>query len=282
MNRTIPHVSVIIPYYNRQHLLGRAVLSVLSQTFTDFELVLVDDGSTDGPNPESLLVDSPVDYRIIRLDTRHGVSAARNAGVRQSRGNRIAFLDSDDEWHPDKLKNQLVWWEYHSEYRICQTREIWVRHGVRVNPPRTHRKKNGWIFRESLERCMITPSSVMMERSLYNEMGGFKESLPACEDYDLWLRITSRYPVGLVEEYLLTRYGGHADQLSLSVPMLDRFRIRALLDLLRAEITNERYRRLAVLNLARRAGIVAGGYKKRNKIAEYEHYDQIAQEFRDA
>lgn len=281
MTQTTPSVSVIIPFFNRKAFLGRAVSSVLKQTFQDFELILVDDGSTDTPNPEALIAEAPMACRIVRLNAVHGVSAARNIGVRESRGRRIAFLDSDDEWDPEKLNRQLAWWAKHSEFRICQTREIWIRNGVRVNPPRTHRKKGGWIFPESLARCMITPSSVMMERSLYDEMGGFNESLPACEDYDLWLKITSRYPIGLVEEYLLTRYGGHADQLSSSVPMLDRFRIRALLDLLRRGIADERYRRLAARNLATRAGFVAGGYKKRNKMAEYEHYDKIAQGFRD-
>ncbi len=275
-----PGVSVIIPFFNRENFLARAVSSVLKQTFRDFELILVDDGSTDNPNPEALIANASVTCKIIRLKANQGVSAARNAGVLESEGKLIAFLDSDDKWDVDKLSHQLAWWEMHSEYRICQTREIWVRRGVRVNPPGTHLKKGGWIFPESLERCMITPSSVMMERSLFDEMDGFNESLPACEDYDLWLRISSRYPVGLVEEYLLTRYGGHADQLSSSVPMLDRFRIRALLDLLQAGITNEKYQKLAAQTLALRAGIVAGGYKKRNKLAEYEQYEEIAGRFR--
>ena len=139
--------------------------------------------------------------RYFRQD-RSGVSAARNLGVRQSRGRLIAFLDSDDLWQPDKLKIQVRFMENSPEVQICQTDEVWIRHGVRVNPRIKHRKPSGDIFERSLDLCLVSPSAVMMTRELFDRSGGFDESLPVCEDYDLWLRIARDYPVPLIEQPL--------------------------------------------------------------------------------
>ena len=274
----MPFISVILPTYNRNVLLDRAIESVLSQTFTDYELIVVDDGSTDGTERLVRLSSSKVLYT--RLDENGGVSRARNRGVRSSLGTWIAFLDSDDQWHRDKLREQVSWIHQNPSFKIVQSKEIWIRNGKKVNPPATHIKFQGDLFRASLERCMITPSSVMLTRELFEESGGFNESLPACEDYDLWLRITCRYPVGLVDKFHLQRFGGHGDQLSSTVMGLDRYRIRALLGLLMSGILDEQQRVLAQKNLIYRAQIVAQGYLKRGNRELYERFNAIAEQYR--
>lgn len=276
-----PFASVIIPTFNRKQLCKRAVASVLNQTYSNFELTVVDDSSTDGTSAEYLF-DNNRDARCtyVRNTINVGVSRSRNLGVSLSRAEWIAFLDSDDEWHPEKLEKQLAWIQKNPEYTIVQTREIWIRKGVRVNPPKTHEKIAGYIFRESLDRCMITPSSVMMKKRLFIEAGRFNESIPACEDYGLWLRITLNNPIGLVDELLLTRYGGREDQLSFCVGVLDKFRIRTLLDLLNHETLNSEQKSLVCKTLVKKAEIVANGLLKRNKVDEYERFRGIADQYR--
>lgn len=276
-----PFISVIVPTFNRKHLCKRAVSSVLNQTYQDFELIVVDDGSTDGTTPEFLFGDkSSSQCTYIALPYNTGVSHARNHGVMHARGIWIAFLDSDDVWHPRKLETQTAWTASYPEYAIVQTREVWIRKGVRVNPPQTHEKVQGYIFKECLERCMITPSSVIMKKDLFLTAGKFNESIPACEDYDLWLRIILRHPVGLVDEHLLTRYGGRKDQLSASVGSLDRFRVRSLMQLLEHEHPSLAQKQLIYTTLVKKASIVANGAKKRNKVDLYERFRTIADHYR--
>jgi glycosyltransferase involved in cell wall biosynthesis len=267
-------ISIIIPTFNRKELIQRAVKSVLLQTFGNFELIIVDDASTDGTVKEQFDTDSRISY--IPLPIQSGVAKARNLGVEKSKGHFIAFLDSDDEWLPKKLDCQIGWLKQNPAMQIVQTKEIWVRNGVRVNPPQTHEKFEGDLFETSLERCMITPSSVLLTRTLFDETGGFNESLPACEDYDLWLRICCRYPVGLIDEHLLIRYGGHSDQLSSSTPILDRFRIRSLLDIQNNGNLNTQQLKMVLQIIAKKAAIIANGYLKRGNQELYERYIRIA------
>ena len=273
-------VSVIIPTYNRARLLERAVNSVLQQTFKDFELIVVDDASEDNTSQSKFLKDHAGNLLYYCLPSHRGVSAARNFGLQKSRGEWIAFLDSDDEWFPEKLQKHLAWHSAHPGYRISQTQEIWVRKGVRVNPPKTHKKILGVQFKENLKRCMITPSSVMIEKKLLDETGGFNEDFPGCEDYDLWLRITGRYPVGLVDEFLLTRYGGHADQLSSTIPVLDRFRIQSMESILQDKALSDEQRGLVRDELFKKAMIVAHGNLKRGNEKGHEQYKNIARRYR--
>ena len=275
-----PLVSVVIPTYNRKEFCARAVRSVRDQTYTRWELIVVDDGSVDGTDAETLFSGNTGNTRYLRNDMNYGVSQARNRGVSSAQGEWIAFLDSDDVWQKKKLEKQVAWINVHPEHKIVQTREIWIRNGVRVNPPKTHEKIADYIFRESLERCMITPSSVMIRRDFFERMGGFNESLPACEDYDLWLRITLNHPVGLVDDYLLTRFSGHEDQLSSTVEVLDKYRIRALLHVLYHEAPDKDQRRLLIKTLIKKAEIIAAGLKKRERTNEYERYKNIADKYK--
>jgi len=274
----MPQVSVIIPVYNRRILLERAIQSVLNQSFTDFELIIVDDCSEEDLSSIDILSnDKRINY--LQLNYRSGVSCARNTGVKKSTGRWVAFLDSDDEWHSEKLRLQSRWLSENQYFEIVQSKEIWIRNGKRVNPPRTHEKTQGDIFEASLDRCMITPSSVMLSRRLFENSGGFNESLPACEDYDLWLRICCNNRIGLIDRNLLTRYGGHDDQLSGSIGVLDRFRIRSILQLIEhTDITQSQYN-LAVAVLVKKASIIAQGYHKRENRELYERYSAITRRF---
>jgi len=222
-------ISVIIPTHNRSVLVSRAIDSVLAQTEPPDEIIVVDDGSND--DTDVAIQSRFPDVRYLRQD-HLGVSAARNFGIRQAQGDWLAFLDSDDAWFPDKLALQQARIDAHPETRIVHGDEIWVRDGQRVNQMRKHRKHGGWIYARCLPLCVISPSCVMIHREVFDAVGLFDCSLPACEDYDLWLRICSRYPVEYIDRPLITKYGGHDDQLSRRHPAMDRFRIEALLKIL--------------------------------------------------
>jgi glycosyltransferase involved in cell wall biosynthesis len=268
----VPLVSVIIPTYNRADLVRQALASVKAQTFRDFEIVVVDDGGADGTY-EVLSAES--ELRLLRHPRCQGVAAARNTGVAAARGEWLAFLDSDDLWLPDKLARQMSWLEGQPELLICQTDETWVRRGVRVNKPAAHRKVAGQIFLPSLARCMISPSAVMLHRRLLQDHGAFDAALPAAEDYDLWLRLTWRYEVGLVDEPLVIKRGGHPDQLSRQWG-IDRFRIRALVKLLADPDLPGAYGRAARRTLAAKCAIYAQGCDKRGRQTEAAWYGNLS------
>ncbi len=260
----LPKISVIIPTYNRRQTLRRAVESVLNQTFRDFELIVVDDGSSDGTHEDWQSCPN-----VTYLKQSHGgVSKARNAGIVNSRSQFIAFLDSDDEWKPEKLARQLHFFETHPDSLISQTEEIWIRRGKRVNPMKKHKKYGGLIFKECLPLCIVSPSAVMMKRELFHEIGYFDETLPACEDYDMWLRVSAKYPIDLIEEPLVIKYGGHPDQLSRTVPFLDRYRIQALQKIMESGTLSEEQFGLAIEEFKRKCEIYGKGCLKRGKSEE--------------
>lgn len=255
-------VSVIIPTYNRSAFLKEAVESVLAQSAGADEVIVVDDGSTD-ETPRVLEAFGP-SVRSLRRENS-GVSAARNAGIEAARGEWLAFLDSDDLWRPRKLEKQLAYLSVRPDIRICQVEEIWIRNGKRLNPKKHHTKPTGFCFAALLERCLVSPSGVMIHREVLKDVGLFDETLPACEDYDLWLRIGCRYAIGLVEEPLAVKRGGHPDQLSASVPMLDRYRIQALEKLLRSGVLTTEQQSLALDALGRKCAVYAAGCAKRGR-----------------
>jgi glycosyltransferase involved in cell wall biosynthesis len=262
-------VSVVIPTFNRARSVLRAVRSVLAQTRPAVEVIVVDDGSTDGTGDLVREQISGVEY--LRQENR-GVSAARNRGIEAATGEWVALLDSDDEWLPEKLERQMAMLEQEPEYRVCHTDEIWVRHGRRVNPREKHAKHGGWIFRHCLPLCAISPSSVLIHRSVFDEVGLFDESLPACEDYDLWLRVCSRWPVLFLAERLVVKHGGHGDQLSRRTRGLDRYRILALEKLLESGVLGAGDQRAALETLVEKIDIYAAGARKRGRIDEAGEY----------
>ena len=207
----MPQVSVIIPTYNRAHVLGEAIDSVLSQTYDDLELIVVDDGSQDGTRDVVASYSSRLTYL---LSGTPGSECCEKPGDQAARGNYLSFLDSDDLWLKEKLYLQMECMKVHPETLICYTDEIWIRKGVRVNQMKKHRKYSGMIFEYCLPLCIVSPSSVLINRQLLDEVGVFDETLEVCEDYDLWLRISARYPIQFIETPLIVKRGGHEDQLS--------------------------------------------------------------------
>ncbi len=260
----MPRISVVIPTFNRRDMVVESVESVLRQTCPDWELAVVDDGSTDGTADalEARFDDPRV--RVVR-QANAGASAARNRGARETRGEFLAFLDSDDTWLPGKLERQLEALDERRESPACYTGEIWYRRGRRVNPRSIHAKHGGWIFDRCLPLCIISPSSILLRRAVFEALGGFDESLPACEDYELWLRLTARHPVHLVAEPLIVKRNGHAGQLSQEHWGLDRFRVRALWNVVRDPGVADANRRSALECLAAKAAVVARGAEKRGE-----------------
>jgi glycosyltransferase involved in cell wall biosynthesis len=267
-------VSVCIPTYNRRTLVLEAVASVLSQQGVDFEVIVVDDGSCDGTE-DALRSAYGERVRFCRTENR-GVAAARNTGVAASCGELISFLDSDDLWLPGKLAAQVRFFESNRAADICQTEEIWIRNGRRVNPRYRHRKPSGDIFAASLHLCLVSPSAVMLRRTTLHRSGGFDESLPACEDYDLWLRLTRQTPVWLVEEPYVIKRGGHPDQLSRRFWGMDRFRVASLARLLGEGAVPMAHRAAAVGVLRQRCRILAQGAERRGRVQEAERYRTLA------
>ena len=270
-----PLVSVIIPTYNRGWIIKEAIDSILAQDYTEFELIVVDDGSTDHTSD---VLDSYGDDIKVLFQKNKGVSAARNRGIAEASGKFIAFLDSDDLWLPQKLTVQIEFFNQTPDALICQTEEVWIRNGLRVNPKKRHKKPSGMIFNPSLELCLVSPSAVMIRRSLFGRVGKFDETLPACEDYDLWLRISCRFPVHLIDTPLIIKRGGHGDQLS-SRAGLDRFRIKAIEKIIKRGILSDDQYRAAVKTLKKKCDIYAAGCRKRGREEEVRYYTSLSKKY---
>ncbi len=274
--RNKPLVSVIIPTYNRDWIVAEAIDSVLAQDFSDYELLVVDDGSEDCT---AEILAAYGDNITVLHQSNKGVSAARNCGIAAAAGRLIAFLDSDDLWLPQKLSTQVKFFSDHPDAVINQTEERWIRNGVRVNPKKRHLKFSGMIFERSLALCLVSPSAVMIKKILFDTVGVFDEDLPACEDYDLWLRISCRYPVHLIETALIIKRGGHEDQLSRAAG-LDKYRIRSLVKLLESHLLAPQQQRVVIDTLYEKCTVYAGGCRKRGREEEAETYYQLADRYR--
>ena len=268
-------VSVVIPSYNRKHVLPRALDSVLAQERAADEIILVDDGSTDAT--EELQEHYP-QIRYLRQENR-GVSAARNLGIAEANSDWVAFLDSDDEWLPGKLSRQLQELQDNPGTPLVHSDEIWIRHGMRVNQMDKHAKAGGMIFDRCLPLCVISPSAALVNRALLLELNGFNESLPACEDYDLWLRICAQHEVSYVDQPLLKKYGGHDDQLSRHFWGMDRFRVQALDELLESGILTAGQAESARGMLLRKCAILLKGARKRENLELVEQINTIRERY---
>ena len=259
-------ISVIIPTYNRRHTLERAIDSVLSQTFKPFEIIIVDDGSEDGTR---IWVQEAYPSIKYIYQSNNGVSSARNKGIRSSRGSWIALLDSDDEWMPEKLEDQVIFINENPGSLFCHTNEIWIRNGVRVNQMKKHKKYGGDIFKYCLDMCRISPSSSLINKEVFEDVGLFDESLTVCEDYDLWLRITANYTILFLDRPLIKKYGGHADQLSRVLEGIEQYRIQSLEKILSMSILDQDQFLSAKDMLIHKLKIYSQGLKKRNRSKEF-------------
>ena len=272
----MPLVSVIIPTYNRGWIVQEAIDSVLDQDFTDFELIVVDDGSDD--NTPQILAAYGRAITVLHQSNK-GVSAARNHGIAAASGQLIAFLDSDDLWLSGKLSSQVRFFKGTPDAVINQTQEHWIRNGVRVNPKQRHHKFSGMIFEHSLALCLVSPSAVMIKKSLFEEVGIFDEQLPACEDYDLWLRISCRHPVHLIDTPLIIKRGGHADQLSRAAG-LDKYRIQSLVKIIESGPLTAPQRQAAISALKEKCKVYADGCRKRGRDQEAKNYYRLVEKYR--
>ena len=266
---TTPLVSAIIPAYNRPDFLKTAVESVLTQDYPNLELILADDCSTaDISEAVDLVKQNNQSY--LRLPENSGPAAARNLAVQHSQGEYLAFLDSDDHWLPEKISKQVLFHQENPEYKISQCREIWYRNKKRVNPAKKHEMQSGNLFANAVDYCVISSSSIFMTKELYEFHGGYPEKYRICEDYALWLKITAQEQIGLVEEKLTVKHGGHTDQLSASEPALDRYRLEALLELNKDNLSKEQ-QEIVDTAIKNKAKILYLGAKKRN-LPEAERY----------
>ena len=187
---------------------------------------------------------------------------------------RYIVNDDDDEWHKDKLKEQVDLLNKDPGYHIIHTNEIWIRNGISVNQQHKHRKRGGYIFQNCLPLCVISPSAVMIHKIIFDDVGMFNETLPACEDYDLWLRICYKYPVLYTDKKLVIKYGGHEDQLSKKYWGMDRFRIKALSNIIRQGQLKEDNLKSAIQTMHNKIHIYQNGAKKHannNAATEFQH-----------
>ena len=276
-NKAIEEISVIIPTYNRCDLLKRAINSVIKQTITPKEIIIVDNGSTDQTYQMVSSLFPEINYFI---EKKRGVSAARNKGILESKSKWIAFLDSDDAWKPTKLEKQMEYSVFNQDkYRIIHTDETWYRNKKFLNQLKKHKKSGGNIFKNSLQLCCISPSSVVLKKQIFDDYGLFDENLEVCEDYDMWIRITSKEEVGFLDSPLVLKYGGHSDQLSKKFWGMDRFRIKSL----EKNLKNEHFSKSQKINvldtLIEKLTIVSDGALKRGNKEIFEKYNGKLQDW---
>ena len=276
-NKAIEEISVIIPTYNRCDLLKRAINSVTKQTITPKEIIIVDNCSTDQTYQMVSSLFPEINYFI---EKKRGVSAARNKGILESKSKWIAFLDSDDTWKPTKLEKQMEFSIFNQDkYRIIHTDENWYRNKKFLNQLKKHKKSGGNIFKNSLQLCCISPSSVVLKKQIFEEYGLFDENLEVCEDYDMWIRITSKEEVGFLDSPLVSKYGGHSDQLSKKFWGMDRFRIKSL----EKNLKNEHFSKSQKINvldtLIEKLTIVSDGALKRGNKEIFKKYNDKLQDW---
>jgi len=275
-------VSVIIPVFNRYPLLQEAAASVLAQSHLDFELVIVDDGSEDETAELTGGTDGFFrDVRVKIIHVKHSgmPGLVRNIGAGAAQGSYLAFLDSDDLWEQDKLKLQAAFFQDNPDLRICHTRERWIRKGKEISQAGQKHRREGMIFQDALEKCIIGPSTVMMERSLFQETRGFREDLEIAEDYEYWLRITPFHEIGYIDLPLIEKRAGHGGQLSEKYGHIEYFRIQGLKDLVDRNYFPEEQQTSARQELARKCGIYAAGCEKRGKKEDAAEYSALQRKY---
>ncbi|RKX93027.1 MAG: glycosyltransferase family 2 protein [Spirochaetes bacterium] len=274
-----PEVSVIIPAYNRFELLKEAVSTVMRQSFNNFELIVVDDGSSDMTPTISLYYKDDPRFRYFRIEHNGMPGYVRNIGVHKAAAPYIAFLDSDDLWMRDKLKKQMQFLQASPGIPIVHSRERWIRNGEEVSQKKQKHKRSGMIFDDALIKCIIGPSTVILEKELFDKAGGFREDLEVAEDYELWLKITDTTEVGYIDEPLITKRAGHGEQLSEKYGHIEIFRITALMNLVEEGFFTDEHQKAARKELSRKCRIYAAGCRKRERYNEALEYEELSRQF---
>ena len=273
-------ISVVIPTLNRINTLQRALDSVINQTYKPAEIIVVDNGSSDG-TLKFLREQYP--KITILTENKIGVSSARNKGIKKSNNQWIALLDSDDAWHPRKLEIQTSMLDSAlKEYNLIHTDEVWFRNNKHINQMKKHKKQGGYIFERCLSLCCISPSSVLFKKNILDKVGLFDESLPVCEDYDMWLKICSSEEVLFAQDKLTYKYGGHKDQLSKSYWGMDRFRIKSIENIIKNFDLTYKQKKQAKKELIKKLKIIINGAFKRNNLSivnefstKLEYWDKV-------
>jgi glycosyltransferase involved in cell wall biosynthesis len=260
--KSLETVSVVIPTLNRCLLLKRAIDSVLNQSVSPNEVIVIDNGSSD--ETINMILTNYPDI-IFLTEEKIGVSASRNQGIKKSNSEWVAFLDSDDVWEPFKLEKQLTFNNrFKTNFRFIHTNETWIRNGKFLNQMKKHEKSGGDLFKNCLKLCCISPSSSMIKKEVFKDYGFFDEELQVCEDYDMWVRITAKENVGYLSESLVIKYGGHSDQLSKKYWGMDRFRIKSLEKNINSNWFSKDQNKYAYETLIKKLQIVLSGAKNRN------------------
>ena len=276
-NCAIEDISVVIPTFNRRNFLKRAIRSVIKQTIEPREIIVIDNGSTDQTYQMVSSLFPDINYFT---EKKRGVSAARNKGILESKSKWIAFLDSDDAWQPTKLEKQMEFSVFNKDkYRIIHTDETWYRNKKFLNQLKKHKKSGGNIFKNSLQLCCISPSSVVLKKQIFDDYGLFDENLEVCEDYDMWIRITSKEEVGFLDSPLVLKYGGHSDQLSKKFWGMDRSRIEALEKNLKNKCFTKIQKKNVLDILIEKLTIVSDGALKRENKEIFKIYNDKLQDW---
>lgn len=275
----VSQVDIIVPSYNRKAFLKKAVRSVYKQTYSNWRLIIIDDGSTDGTHLE----DYGSRTQLFRFDENKGVSFARNQGIKNSSAEWLAFLDSDDEWMPSKLEKQIQLAHKNPSAKWIHCNEIWIKNNQLLNQKKQHEKSGGRIFDRCVSLCCVSPSAVLIKRELFEELGFFREDFPVCEDYELWLRLSASYNIFFLEEALVVKQGGHPDQLSKKFKAMDYWRVKALIPFLKDGRLSLEERRKVRHSLLKRTDILLKGYKKhksfQNQAEIQSLYESLKKEF---
>jgi len=269
-------VDIIIPSYNRKSFLERAVNSVYNQTYKNWNLIIVDDASTDGTCEK----DYGDKVKFLKLRENKGVSFARNYGIQNSQAPWIAFLDSDDEWKNNKLEKQIKILEKEKSAVLIHCDELWLKKGKILNQKKKHKKKGGRIFTQCILLCCMSPSCVLIKRDIFYQLGFFREDFPVCEDYEFWLRVSSRYRVVFLDEVLVIKHGGHLDQLSKKFFAMDYWRVKALLPFLQDKYLSFEEKKEVKKSLIKRCQILLKGYEKHKNFKNQKEIKDIYETLR--
>ncbi len=221
-------VDVIIPTYNRTQLTYEAVESVLQQTYNNLNIIVIEDGSHKFRSIARKMLLNDNRIRYVALFKNRGVSYSRNLGVSLGNGEFIAFLDSDDLWHREKITEQLNFFDKNQEIHWVHCDETWNKKGRLIKQKKEHRKVAGIFTTRSFKRCLISPSSVVFRRSFWEQKKAcFLNHFRIAEDYELWLRLNFENPIGFIQKPLVIKRAGRWPQLSQTAE-IDRYRVLAL------------------------------------------------------
>ena len=271
-------ISVIIPTYNRASFLERTLASVQRQTLACGEIIVVDDGSTDETPAVVDAFARECESRVRYMFQKNaGPASARNRGIREAHFPLIAFLDSDDHWQKKKLQLQFDALMANPDAMISHTKEKWFRRGVHLNQKKIHQPGNGDIFKHCLKLCAVGMSTVMVKKELFDVVGFFNEEFRCCEDYDLWLRVSRKYPFLLIDTPLTIKEGGREDQVSYRYRVgMDRLRIAAIIDLINNGSLSGKQIIWALEELQRKCLVYGIGCRKHKRITQGDRYLSLA------